>query len=106
MHRVHNARPGEGRLVCHDPGQRGRPSYQSLKDYTRKALAREYASLDDFLRRWSSTEKKQAIIEETQILTISPYTEFGTPLETIRAFGGLDQHQKAVGELEQALYSA
>ena len=161
---------------------------ESLKDYTRKALAREYATLDDFLRRWSSTEKKQAIIdelseqgvffdaladeigrqsgkafdpfdlvchvawdmppltrkeraeqvkkrnyftrygeqarrvlealldkyadegvahiEETQILTIAPFTEFGTPLEIIRAFGGLDQYQRAVNELEQALYSA
>ena len=37
---------------------------ESLKDYTRKALAREYASLDDFLRQWSSAEKKQAIIDE------------------------------------------
>jgi len=161
---------------------------ESLKDYTRKALAREYASLDDFLRRWSSTEKKQAIInelseqgiffealadeigrqsgktfdpfdlvchvawdmppltrkeraeqvkkrnyftrygaqarqvlealldkyadegvahiEETQILTIAPFSEFGTPLEIIRAFGGLDQYQQAVYELEHALYRA
>jgi type I restriction enzyme R subunit len=161
---------------------------ESLKDYTRKALAKEYASLDDFLRRWSGTEKKQAIIdelseqgvffdaladeigrqsgkafdpfdlvchvawdmppltrkeraeqvkkrnyftrygeqarrvlealldkyadegvaqiEETQILTIAPFTEFGTPLEIIRAFGGLDQYQQAVNELEEALYSA
>ena len=37
---------------------------ESLKDYTRKALAKEFSSLDDFLRRWSSAEKKQAIIEE------------------------------------------
>jgi len=160
---------------------------ESLKDYTRKALAREYATLDDFLRRWSSTEKKQAIIdelseqgvffdaladeigrqsgkafdpfdlvchvawdmppltrkeraeqvkkrnyftrygeharrvlealldkyadegvahiEETQILTIAPFTEFGTPLEIIRAFGGLDQYQQAVHELEDMLYA-
>ncbi|MFH1153685.1 MAG: DEAD/DEAH box helicase family protein [Pseudomonadota bacterium] len=161
---------------------------ESLKDYTRKTLAREFSSLDDFLRRWSSTEKKQAIInelseqgvffdaladeigrrsgkvfdpfdlichvawdmpplsrreraeqvrkrsyftkygeqarrvmealldkyadqgvehiEETQILTISPFTEFGTPLEIIRAFGGLDQYRQAITELEQVLYSA
>jgi type I restriction enzyme R subunit len=160
---------------------------ESLKDYTRKALAREYTTLDDFLRRWSSTDKKQAIIdelseqgvffdaltdeigrqsgkafdpfdlvchvawdmppltrkeraeqvkkrnyftrygeqarrvlealldkyadegvahiEETQILTIAPFTEFGTPLEIIRAFGGLDQYQQAVHELEAALYA-
>lgn len=161
---------------------------ESLKEYTRKALAKEYASLDDFLRRWSSTEKKQAIIdelseqgvffdalaeeigrqsgkefdpfdlvchvawgmppltrkeraeqvkkrnyftrygeqarrvlealldkyadegvaqiEEPQILTIAPFTELGTPLEIIRAFGGLDQYHQAINELERALYSA
>jgi type I restriction enzyme R subunit len=165
----------------------GRLITESLKDYTRKALAREYATLDDFLRRWSSSDKKQAIIdelseqgvffdaladevgkqsgkafdpfdlvchvawgmppltrqeraeqvkkrnyftrygeqarlvlealldkyadegvahiEETQILTIAPFTEFGTPLEIIRAFGGLDQYQQAVHELEEALYA-
>jgi type I restriction enzyme R subunit len=161
---------------------------ESLKDYTRKALSKEYASLDDFLRRWSSMDKKQAIIdelseqgvffealadeigresgkefdpfdlvchvawdmppltrkerveqvkkqnyftkygeqarivlealldkyadegvahiEETQILTIAPFTELGTPMEIIRTFGGLEQYQQAVNELEQALYSA
>jgi type I restriction enzyme R subunit len=161
---------------------------ESLKDYTRKALAKEFSSLDDFLRRWNSAEKKQAIInelanegvffealaeeigrqsgkefdpfdlvchvawdqppltrkeraeqvkkrdyftrygehaqrvlkallekyadegvgpiEETQILTIAPFTSFGTPIEIIRAFGGLDQYQHAVHELEQALYCA
>jgi type I restriction enzyme R subunit len=44
-------------------------------------------------------------IEETQILTIAPFTSFGTPMEIIRAFGGLDQYQHAVHELGQALYS-
>lgn len=160
---------------------------ESLKDYTRKALAREYASLDDFLRHWSSAAKKQAIIdelsgqgiffdaladeigqksgktfdpfdlvchvawdmppltrteraeqvrkrnyftrygeqarrvleallekyadegvthiEETQILTIAPFSEFGTPLEIIGAFGGLDQYQQAVRDLEEVLYA-
>jgi len=159
---------------------------ESLKDYTRKALAKEYASLDDFLLRWSRAEKKQVIIdelseqgvffealadeigrqsgkafdpfdlvchvawdmppltrkeraeqvkkrnyftqhgeqarrvlealldkyadegvthiEETQILTIAPFSEFGTPLEIIRAFGGLEQYQQAVHELEAVLY--
>lgn len=160
---------------------------ESLKDYTRKALAKEFSSLDEFLRRWNSAEKKQAIIdalanegvffaalaeeigqqsgkefdpfdlvchvawdqpplsrkeraeqvkkrdyftrygeqaqrvlqalldkyadegvgsiEETQILTITPFTSFGTPMEIIRAFGGLDQYHHAVYELGQALYS-
>jgi type I restriction enzyme, R subunit len=37
---------------------------ESLKDYTRKALIREFTSLDDFLKRWSSADRKQAVIEE------------------------------------------
>lgn len=44
-------------------------------------------------------------IEETQILTIAPFTSIGTPMEIIRAFGGLDHYQSAIFELEQALYS-
>lgn len=161
---------------------------ESLKDYTRKMLAKEFRSLDDFLRRWNSADKKQVVIdalakegvffealaeeighqagkefdpfdlvchvawdqppltrkeraeqvkkrnyfarygeqaqrvlqalldkyadegvgpiEETQILTIAPFTEFGTPIEIIRGFGGLDRYQDAVQELEQALYRA
>ena len=161
---------------------------ESLKDYTRKAIAQEYASLDEFLRRWSKADKKQVIvdelseqgvffealeeeisrksgkefdpfdlichvawgmppltrkeradnvrkrnyftkygdqarrvleslldkyaddgvrsIEETQILTIEPFTDMGTPMEIIRTFGGLDQYQEAVHELETMLYSA
>jgi type I restriction enzyme R subunit len=37
---------------------------ESLKDYTRNTLAKEFASLDDFLRHWSKAEKKQVIIDE------------------------------------------
>jgi type I restriction enzyme R subunit len=174
------------RVQYFDPS--GKLITESLKDYTRKALAKEYATLDDFLRRWSNSQKKQIIIdelsaqgvffdaladeigrqygkifdpfdlvchiawgmppltrreraeqvkkrnyftrygdqarqvleallekyadegvgpiEEPQILTIAPFTTFGTPLEIIRAFGGADQYQQALGELEQALYSA
>jgi type I restriction enzyme, R subunit len=157
---------------------------QSLKDYTRNALTKDFATLDDFLRHWSDAEKKQAIvdelanqgvffealaaeigkdcdpfdllchvvwgqppltrreradqvkkrdyftrygdqarrvlealldkyaeggvgeIEETQILTVVPFPEFGTPIEIIRSFGGKDGYQQAVQELKQSLYSA
>jgi type I restriction enzyme R subunit len=157
---------------------------ESLKDYTKKALSKEFASLDDFLTKWSKSEKKQAIIEElsnqgiffealadevgkdcdpfdllchvawdmppltrkeraeqvkkqnyftkygekarivlealldkyadegivqieqTQILTVSPFTNIGTPIEIIKAFGGLEQYNQAIYDLEQALYCA
>jgi type I restriction enzyme, R subunit len=157
---------------------------ESLKDYTRKALKKEFASLNDFLRHWSSAEKKQAIvdelanegiffealaeeigkdcdpfdllchvawgmppltrreraeqvkkrnyftqygdgarrvldalldkyadegvgqIEERQILTVAPFTELGTPMEIVRAFGGLEGYEQAIRELKESLYSA
>jgi type I restriction enzyme R subunit len=162
----------------------GRLITESLKDYTRKALAKEFASINEFLRRWSAAEKKQAVIEELakegvffealaaevgrdfdpfdlichivwdmppltrrervrevkkrnyftkyaeparkvleallekyadegieaveepQILRIAPFTQFGTPMEIIKAFGGIQGYQKAVLELEQELYRA
>ena len=37
---------------------------ESLKDYTRKTVRKEFASLDQFLRRWGSSEKKSAILHE------------------------------------------
>jgi type I restriction enzyme R subunit len=157
---------------------------ESLKDYTRKAIGREFESLDEFLRKWSGAEKKQAVveelenagifldalseeigrdldpfdivchiawdrppltrreraenvrkkdyfaryggtarrvldalldkyadegighIEETRILTINPFTEFGTPVEIIKTFGGIEKYEEAVRELERAIYLA
>jgi len=161
---------------------------ESLKDYTRKILAQEFTSLNDFLRKWDQAEKKQAIIdelaeqgvffdaladevgkqsgkifgpfdllchvawdqppltrkeraeqvkkrnyfskygeqaqqvlqalldkysdegvaaiEEPQVLTIAPFSQLGTPVELLRAFGGKDQYQLAVHELEQAIYES
>ncbi|OYQ62623.1 restriction endonuclease [Pseudanabaena sp. SR411] len=157
---------------------------ESLKDYTRKAIAKDFATLDDFLKCWSSADKKQAIvdelaqegiffealadeigrdcdpfdllchivwdrqpltrkeraervkkrnyfteygeqakrvldalldkyadegvaqIEENQVLTVVPFSQIGTPMEIVRAFGGLDNYQRAVRELKRSLYSA
>jgi type I restriction enzyme R subunit len=45
-------------------GKDGKLITESLKDYTRKTVAEEFASLDDFVRRWSNAEKKQALVEE------------------------------------------
>jgi len=156
----------------------------SLKDYTRQAVTKEFASLDDFLQRWSSADKKQAIvnelaqegiffealsdeigkdydpfdllchiawdmppltrrersqnvkkrnyfanygeqarrvlealldkyadrgiaqIESRQILTVVPFTQFGTPMEIVRVFGGLEGYEAALRDLKQSLYSA
>jgi type I restriction enzyme, R subunit len=37
---------------------------ESLNDYTRKQVRKEYASLDLFLKAWSAADRKQVIIEE------------------------------------------
>ncbi|GME39851.1 MULTISPECIES: EcoAI/FtnUII family type I restriction enzme subunit R [unclassified Pantoea] len=39
---------------------------ESFQDYTRRTLMKEYASLNDFVQRWQSAERKQAIIEELE----------------------------------------
>ena len=46
--------------------ENGKLVTESLRDYTRKGLQRHFASLDDFLKRWKATERKQAIIEELE----------------------------------------
>ncbi|MCY4259568.1 MAG: DEAD/DEAH box helicase family protein, partial [Rhodobacteraceae bacterium] len=37
---------------------------ESLRDFTKKALRKRFASLDDFLKRWNAAERKQAILDE------------------------------------------
>ena len=37
---------------------------ESLRDYSRRAIRGQYASLDQFLRRWRSAERKEVIIAE------------------------------------------
>jgi len=39
---------------------------ESLIDYTRKGLLKEFSSLDNFLTRWNSAEKKKALLEELE----------------------------------------
>lgn len=39
---------------------------ESLRDFTKKALKSRFTSLNDFLQRWASADKKQAIIDELE----------------------------------------
>ncbi|MDH6097273.1 DEAD/DEAH box helicase family protein [Anabaenopsis sp. FSS-46] len=51
-------------------GKDGKLITESIKDYTRKTVTQEYASLDIFLKKWRSSEQKQAIIQELQELGV------------------------------------
>jgi type I restriction enzyme, R subunit len=48
---------------------------ESYKDFTRKQIKTEYASLDDFLKSWNSAEKKKVIINALE--------EYGIVLENL-----------------------
>lgn len=49
---------------------------ESLKDYTKKNLLKEFRSLDDFLKRWNTADKKKALIDELE--------QHGIMLENLR----------------------
>ena len=162
--------------------EHGKLVTESLRDFTRNALRKRFASLDDFLRRWNAAERKQAIVEEmaaeglplvviveelgknldpfdlichvafdakpltrrervenvkkrdvftkygeqaravldalldkyadegvlnfddTNVLRIPPIDKLGTPIELVRAFGGRPGFERAVHDLQSALY--
>ena len=63
--------------------QAGRLVTESLRDFTRKALRKRFASLDDFLKRWHAADRKQAIVEElaAEGLTVALLEELGRGLD-------------------------
>ena len=164
-------------------GKDGRLITESLREYTKSAVQERYASLDDFLQRWSAAERKQAIIDELReqgvlfdelrtqvgkdldafdlichvvydrppltrreraeqvrkrdvftkysaqaravldalldkyateglvpvedlsVLRVQPFSDLGTPIELVKAFGGREGYLAAVRELERVLYT-
>lgn len=62
------------RVQYYGPG--GRLITESLHDFTRAAVTKQYASLDDFLRTWSQADKKSTILDEL--------VEQGVLLEALR----------------------
>ena len=165
-------------------GTDGKLVTESFKDYTRKAVMAQFASLDDFVKRWSDADRKQAVIDELanagviwealeddignqmgpfdlichvvfdqpaltrreraenvkkrnyfskysepaqavlnalldkyadngvteiesqNVLKVTPFDKMGRPREIItKAFGGKPEYEKAISDLEHALYS-
>jgi type I restriction enzyme, R subunit len=46
--------------------QNGKPITTSLKDHTKEIIKGQFATLNDFLNKWNSTDQKTVIIEELQ----------------------------------------
>src|SRR3984893_16539686 len=57
--------------------ENGKLVTESLRDFTKKALKKRFASLDDFLKRWKAAERKQAILDELEAegLPLDPIAE-------------------------------
>lgn len=57
--------------------EHGKLITESLRDFTKKALKKRFACLDDFLKRWKAAERKQAIVEELEAegLPLEPIAE-------------------------------
>lgn len=47
-------------------GEDGQMVTESYSDYSRKHIRAEYASLDDFINKWKTTRKKEAIVKELE----------------------------------------
>jgi type I restriction enzyme R subunit len=164
-------------------GTQGKLITESLKDYTKKTVKKDYTSLNDFLKKWSAAEQKGIIINELQqhgvlleplaeeigkdfdafdlichvvfdqppltrrervekvkkrnyfvkygaqarkvlekllekyadtgiqhiedikVLTVSPFSDLGTVVQLVSAFGGKSDYLKAVRELKYELYA-
>jgi type I restriction enzyme R subunit len=63
-------------------GKDGKLITESLKDYSKKNIEKEFSSLDDFIQKWNASEKKEELIKEL--------AEHGVLLEALREDVGQD----------------
>lgn len=63
-------------------GEDGKLITESYKDFSKKKVQEEFASLDDFLKKWNNADKKQIIIELLE--------EHGVVLENLADLVGRD----------------
>ena len=75
-------------------GKDGKLVTESIKDFSKKSILNEYATLDDFLKKWNSTERKQAILDELK--------NQGVLIEELRKDMGIDD----VGDFDVILHIA
>lgn len=50
--------------ICSYYDKDGKQVTESLKDFSKRSILNEYASLNDFINKWNSTDRKQVILDE------------------------------------------
>jgi type I restriction enzyme R subunit len=90
-------------------GPDGKLITESLRDYTRACVKKHFASLDDFLRRWSDAEQKKAIIDELaaqgvfwEALAEEVQAKHGQPLDPFDLICHVAFDQPALSRQERA----
>lgn len=51
--------------------ENGKLVTESLRDFTKKALRKHFASLDEFLKRWNDADRKQVVVDELAVEGLS-----------------------------------
>ena len=96
-------------LICHvvydrpPLTRRERAEHVKKRDIFTKYGAQARAVLDALLDKYA--DEGLVPVEDMGVLRVQPFSDLGTPIELIRAFGGKDGYLAAVRELEQALYT-
>ena len=97
-------------LVCHvaydQPPltRRERAEQVKKRGYFARYGAQAQAVLEALLEKYS--DEGLASIEDTKVLRVQPFSELGTPVELVKAFGGRNEYERAIRELEAELYPA
>ncbi|NOY16394.1 MAG: DEAD/DEAH box helicase family protein, partial [Gammaproteobacteria bacterium] len=73
------------------------------RDYFTKYNEQARKVLDALLDKYADGGVSN--IETMEVLKVQPINEIGSPFEIIRAFGGKQEYEKAVKELESAIYA-
>ena len=95
-------------LICHvaydQPPltRRERANNVKKRDYFTKYGDQARAVLQALLEKYAN--QGIAAIENMDVLRVQPFAEFGTPVEIIKLFGGREEYQQALRDLEAALY--
>lgn len=86
-------------------GADGKLITESLTDYTRKNILGEYATLDEFLQKWSAAKQKYYILDEMENKGIPIYAlseQFGEDADMFDVITSIAYGQKPLGRKTRA----
>jgi type I restriction enzyme, R subunit len=96
-------------LICHvaydQPplSRKERAANVKKRNYFAKYGADARKVLDALLEKYA--DEGITTIESTEVLSLHPFDEYGTPPEIIRMFGSREKYNEAIKELESQLYA-